>query len=130
MKVIQRLIWPSLAIVFLLLGASANAGEQAYEQKSFESAIKAGGPVAVEFSADWCPTCRAQKPVLQSLLKEESMKGLTLFVADFDKEDKLKRELRVSQQSTIVVFKQGKEVGRSTGQTRRESLEALLRLAL
>ncbi|MBX9926491.1 MAG: thioredoxin family protein [Hyphomicrobiaceae bacterium] len=129
MRSIQRILsW--LPIALLLLSHSVNAEVVPFDQKTFDSAIKSGAPVVVEFSADWCPTCRAQRPIVQSLLKGESMKALTLFVADFDREEKLKRDLRVSYQSTFVVFKSGKEVGRSTGQTRKEDIEALFKLAL
>ena len=56
----------------------------------------------------------------ESLLKEPKRKDVTLFLADFDTEKELKRQLRVSQQSTFIVFKGGKEVARSTGQTQRD----------
>ena len=41
-------------------------------------------------------------------------------MANFDTEKALKRALGVTQQSTIVVFKDGKEVARSTGDTQEE----------
>lgn len=108
----------------------ANAGEQPFEQQAFEQSLQAGKPVLVEFHADWCGTCRAQKPVVSALLKETKMKNLTLFVADFDKETQLRQTLRVAKQSTFVVFKQGREVARSTGQTDRRDLDALFSQAL
>ena len=58
------------------------------------------------------------------------MKDVTLFVADYDKEKDLKKALRVSSQSTFVVFKGGKEVARSTGQTKKEDLAATFAKAL
>jgi hypothetical protein len=58
------------------------------------------------------------------------MKDVTLFIANYDTEKDLKKALRVSQQSTFVVFKGGKEVGRSTGQTKKEDLAALFGKAL
>jgi thioredoxin 1 len=58
------------------------------------------------------------------------LKTLTLYVANFDTEKALKKSLGVTQQSTIVVFKGGKEVARSTGDTQQESLAALLRHAV
>ena len=36
----------------------------------------------------------------------------------------------MTQQATFVVFKDGKEVGRSTGQTKKEDLAALFGKAL
>jgi hypothetical protein len=41
----------------------------------------------------------------------------------------LKKSLGVTKQSTIVVFKNGKESARSTGDTQQDSLAALLRRA-
>jgi hypothetical protein len=55
---------------------------------------------------------------------------VTLFVADFDTEKALKKSLGVTKQSTIVVFKDGKESARSTGDTRRDSLAELLHHAV
>ena len=121
-----------LAMLFsaLLCAATAWAGEQPYDKAAFDKALADGRPVIVDFFADWCPTCKAQKPHVQSLLGEAKMKGVTLFIADYDKEKDLKKALRVTQQATFVVFKGGKEVGRSTGQTKREDLAALFGKAL
>jgi len=119
-----------LALIALLFAASVQAGEQPYDKTAFDKAVNEGRPVVVHFAADWCPTCKAQKPVVQSLLGEPRMKDLTLFVANYDTEKDLKKALRVSQQSTFVVFRGGKEVGRSTGQTGRAELAALFSRAL
>jgi thiol-disulfide isomerase/thioredoxin len=81
------------------------------------------------FHADWCPTCRAQAPLLKDLSQTQEFKSLTLYVANFDTEKALKRSLGVTKQSTIVVFKNGKESARSTGDTQPDSLAALLRRA-
>ena len=121
-----------LAALFsaLLCAATAWAGEQPYDKTAFDKALAEGRPVIVDFFADWCPTCKAQKPHVQSLLGEAKMKEVTLFIADYDKEKDLKGRLRVTQQATFVVFKGGKEVGRSTGQTKKEDLAALFDKAL
>jgi thioredoxin 1 len=55
---------------------------------------------------------------------------LTLYVANFDTEKALKKSLGVTNQSTIVVFKDGKERARSTGDTQRDSLAELLHRAI
>ena len=121
----------SVTLAFLMLiaafaGSQAKSAEVPYDHQAFSAAVAAGGPVAVVFHAGWCPTCRAQAPVLKQLTSEPKYKHLTLFVADFDTEMALRKEFNVSTQSTIVVFNKGHEVARSTGDTQRDSLSALL----
>lgn len=106
------------------------AAELPFDKAKFDDALAAGKPVVVDFQADWCPTCKAQKPIVQGLLKDPKYQGLTLFVANYDTEKDLKKRLAVSQQSTFVVFKAGKEVARSTGQTDKGALADLFSLAL
>ena len=118
------------AIALTLAASLASAGETAFTQAGFDKALAAGRPVVVDFQASWCPTCKAQKPIVDALLKEPKMKEVVLFAADYDTEAALKKQLRVSQQSTFVVFKGGKEVGRSTGETSKAGIAALFDKAL
>lgn len=113
-----------------VMALTAQAAEVPFSQAVFDQALKAQKSVIVDFAASWCPTCRAQKPIVQAMMAEPKMKNVTLFVADYDKEKALKRSLKVVQQSTFVVFKNGKEVARSTGQTQREELDVLFSQAL
>jgi thioredoxin 1 len=126
----RPLLIAAFTAALTLFSTFAPAAEIPFDQTQFAAARDAGKPVAVVFHADWCPTCRAQAPVLKELSQSSELKPLTLYIADFDTEKVLKQSLRVTQQSTIVVFKGGKEVARSTGATQRESLAALLRQAV
>ena len=114
----------------LALSLGTHAAEVPYTAAAFEAAVAAGKPVIVDFTASWCPTCKAQKPLVDALLAEPKRSGLTLFAADYDTEAALKQKLRVAQQSTFVVFKGGKEVGRSTGQTNKQAIAGLFDKAL
>jgi thiol-disulfide isomerase/thioredoxin len=118
------------SVTMIFVAGFALAAETPFNQAQFDSMRAAGKPVAVVFHADWCPTCRAQAPVLKDLLQTPALKPLTLYVADFDTEKALKHSFGVTQQSTIIVFKDGKEVARSTGDTQRDNLAALLRRAI
>jgi thiol-disulfide isomerase/thioredoxin len=118
------------ALMLTVIATPVFAAEIPFNQAQYNSMLAAGKPVAVVFHADWCPTCRAQAPLLKELTQTPELKGLTLFVANFDTEKALRKSLGVNQQSTVVVFKAGKESARSTGDTQQDSLRALLRHAI
>jgi thioredoxin 1 len=126
----KSVVAAALAMMITVFAAGSFAGESPFNQAEFETQRTSGKPVAVVFHADWCPTCRAQAPVLKELMQSPEFKGMTLFVANFDTEKAFKQSLGVTKQSTIVVFKDGKESARSTGDTQQQRLSALLRHAI
>ena len=115
---------------WLLASTAAMADEVPFNQAQFAQANAAGKPVAVYFHADWCPTCRVQQPIIDRLSVDPQLKAVTIFVADYDTETALEKALKVTQQSTLVIFRMGHEVGRSTGQTRESAIRATLQQAL
>ena len=126
MKTLLALVTTTL----VLLTAPAPASEAPYSAVAFERLISQGQPVVVDFHADWCPTCRAQAPIVRGLLATPELKSVTVLIANYDTELALRKSLNVSTQSTLVVFRHGKEVARSTGDTSRDGLAALLRQAI
>jgi thioredoxin 1 len=119
-----------LALILVLAMGTAGAAEAPYDQAALQKLLSSGQPVALDFYASWCPTCRAQAPLLHSITGEPAFKGLTLLVADYDREIALRKTYNVSMQSTLIVFRDGKEVARSTGDTSLAGLTRLLATAL
>jgi len=109
---------------------SASAAELPYSAAAYQQALSAGTPLIVYFHATWCPTCKAQQPIVDKLAVDPKLAGVTVLEADYDKETGLERSLKVTQQSTFVIFKGGHEVTRSTGQTDPAALRALFAQAL
>ena len=101
-----------------------------YNKATFDQSLKDGKPIAVQFHADWCPTCRRQQSSLESIYKPENLKGVTIFKADYDGETDLKKQYHVSAQSTIILFNKGKEVARTTGTTDAVELQKLIKTGL
>jgi thiol-disulfide isomerase/thioredoxin len=126
----QTLLKYVVSLCLLAVSCFCGAASVPFDQAAFDKAVAAGGPVVVQFHADWCPTCKEQAPIVQQVLADPKMKGVQMFIADFDNEKALKKQLRVSMQSTFVVFKGGKEVARSTGQTTRPAIEDTFAKAL
>ena len=101
-----------------------------YSQQAFAAAQAAGKPILLHITAPWCPTCKAQKPILSKLETLPKFKNLVVLNIDFDTSKPLLRTLHVAQQSTLIVYKGKQEVGRSTGDTNPASIEALLGKAI
>src|SRR6516225_8058347 len=96
-----------------------------FDSKAFAEAQKAGKPIFVGVHA-WCPTCKAQDPILSELMSGPKFKDLVYFVVDFDSQKDAVKSFGVRMQSTLIAFKGEKETGRSVGDTNRSSIEALL----
>ena len=76
-----------------------------YTPGAFGEAQKAGKPILVEIHADWCPTCRAQAPIISDLRKNPRLKDLVVFRVDFDGQKDVVKQFGARMQSTLIVFK-------------------------
>jgi thiol-disulfide isomerase/thioredoxin len=101
-----------------------------FDAKSFAAAQKAGKPILVAIHASWCPTCKAQKPILSELTAKPEFKDLVYFVVDFDSQKDAVKYFGARVQSTLIAFKGETETGRSAGDTERSSISALLHKTL
>jgi thioredoxin-like negative regulator of GroEL len=97
-----------------------------FTQAAFEAAQKSGKPILVEIHADWCPTCKAQEPIISQLRDDPRFKDLVVFRVDYDGQKDVVRKLNVRSQSTLIAFKGTSEAGRSVGDTNKASITALL----
>ena len=119
------------AAMTLAAGLAAASPAMAVEKIAFtpaalDAAKTAGKPILVEVSAPWCPTCKAQKQVLAKLFVEPAYKDLVVFDIDFDSQKPALKTLGVKQQSTLIVYRDGKETGRSLGDTTTGSIKTLI----
>ncbi|MFZ5567086.1 MAG: thioredoxin family protein [Pseudomonadota bacterium] len=119
----------AMLALLLSLGSAQALNIQPYSPAALQAAQQAGQPVALHFHADWCPTCRAQEKVFQSLKGDASL-PLTLLVVNYDKERELKRALKVRAQSTLIVYRGSQETRRSGGETEAAVLRDALKSAL
>lgn len=115
-----------------LLAAPAFARAQAaapsfarYDKASFDRALAAGETLVVHVHADWCPTCRAQLSAFSSI-GAAGFRNARLIRVDFDQDKAFLQQFNVRMQSTLLVFKGGREVGRLVGQTSRDAIAQTL----
>ena len=102
---------------------------QPYNQAQFDKLTAEGKPVILVVHASWCPTCKEQAPIQSELMTKPEYKDYTMFKIDFDADKPVLRKYKVTMQSTMIAFKGKTEVGRSVGDTQRDSLDALMKKA-
>jgi thioredoxin 1 len=124
----RRSILLATAVLATAVGLSpaSAASPQPFNAQAFADAQKAGKPILIAIHASWCPTCKAQAPILDQLTSDPKFKNLSYFVVDFDSQKDLVRRFGARMQSTLIAFKGDKEEGRSVGDTNRTSIAALL----
>ena len=106
------------------------ADEKPFTAEGFAAAQAAGESIVVDISAPWCPTCKAQRPILDKLENTDKFSKLRVFRVDFDSQKEVVRAFKAIRQSTLIVFKGATETGRSVGDTDPASIAALLEKAL
>jgi thioredoxin 1 len=128
----RRSLLGLIAFMAMAVGVSeVMAVEQTkFSTAALETAQKAGKPILIDITAPWCPTCKAQKPILGKLASKDKFKNFVILEVDFDSQKDAVRSLKARSQSTLIVFKGAEEVGRSVGDTNAASIEALLSRAL
>jgi len=120
-----------LTIVAALMPALSLAGPVTkYNKQALEQAQDAGKPIIVFVTASWCPNCRAQQPIVDTLTKDPAFADATLFVVDFDSDKQALRDLKVTMQSTLIAFKGKTERKRSTAVTDPDRIRELFQAAL
>lgn len=126
----MRTLVKFVTLLALLFPLFAHAVGEPYTQDKLDTLNQSGKPVLVFVHADWCPTCRAQDAVLEKLLPTTEFKHITTLKVNFDSQKSVIKAFGVRYQSTLIVFKGGKEVARVTGETDRDKIATLLRKAL
>jgi len=118
----------AVAATFAFAGPNAASAIEttAYSDAAFKAAQAAGQPILIEIHAGWCPTCKAQKPIIDKLAAEPKFKDLKIFRVDFDDMKPAVKAFSAQMQSTLIVFKGANETGRSVGDTKEASIAALL----
>lgn len=118
-------------IISTCVAVSSIAAERStFNMKAFVAAQAQGKSILVDISAPWCPTCAAQKPIIEKFAGEQKFENLKIFDVDFDSRKDVLRRFGAQSQSTLIVFKGAQETGRSVGSTDPAAIGTLLDKAL
>jgi len=82
-------------------------------------------PVLVDFSASWCPPCRAIAPTIDALA-EEFQGRLKVGMVDVDAEPELAERYGIRAMPTLLIFDRGRVVDQRLGGAPKDMLRAFL----
>lgn len=89
--------------------------------KDYREIINSAPVVLVEFYADWCPHCRRMMPVVAEV-KEKLEGQAVVFQIEIDSNQAAASEAGVESIPTFLIYKEGEEVWRNSGEMSAEDL--------
>lgn len=90
-----------------------------------EKVLKSDKPVLVDFFAIWCGPCRLAGPVLDELAEKYQGKAV-IAKLNVDEQPELAEKYQVMSIPTVLVFKDGKEIGREIGFIGKDGYEQMI----
>tara|TARA_B100001029_G_C15032747_1_gene438095 strand:+ start:930 stop:1310 length:381 start_codon:yes stop_codon:yes gene_type:complete len=105
-----------LTFIFLLLAFNANAAEKetTFNKELFKKAQTEGKIVIVSSWIKYCTSCASQMKVLNKA--KNDFKNIEYFTFDVTNQE-ISKLFNVQYQTTLLIFKNNKEVYRSIGET-------------
>lgn len=93
------------------------------KKADFDDKIKSG-VVLIDFYADWCGPCKMLTPELEELSKE--MDQVKFYKVNIDKEQELTQRFNVMAVPTILLFKDGEIVGKTSGYSPKQLMKGFI----
>jgi thioredoxin 1 len=90
--------------------------------------IESDKPVLVDFTAAWCPPCRAMNPILDQMAVDRD--DIKIVSVDVDSEQELASQWGVMGMPTFILFHNGAPIQQLVGSRPRKRLESELEQAL
>lgn len=84
------------------------------KSETFTEILNSDTPVLLDFYADWCGPCQTLSPILKEIATEMGDKVRILKI-DVDKNQAIAGQYNISGIPTMVLFKAGKQIWRTSG---------------
>ncbi len=118
-----------LTLVFCIFAFSLNAGakETTYNKIDFDKALSDGKVVVVSSWIKYCTSCASQMKVLKKA--KNDFNNIEYFAFDVTNKE-IAQFFNVQYQTTLLIFKDNKEVYRSIGETTKELIYDALKSSI
>ncbi len=115
-------------ICFVLIFSSKAIGkETTYSKELFDKALSEGKVVVVSSWINYCTSCASQMKVLNKA--KNDFENIEYFAFDVTKKE-IAQFFNVQYQTTLLIFKDNKEVYRSIGETTKELIYDALKSSI
>ncbi|MDP2275165.1 MAG: thioredoxin domain-containing protein [Archangium sp.] len=112
--------WAAAGLPLENATAPVSSGE-GLTPEAFDALIKKEKRVLVDFQTQWCTPCQKMGPIVDAL------KGVKVIKVDLDASEALAAREKVQGVPVFVLYADGKERARLSGEQTREALEALVK---
>ena len=118
-----------LTLCFLLLAFNVNAMEKetTFKKELFNKAQSEGKVVVVSSWIKYCPSCASQMKVLEKA--KNDFDNIEYFAFDVTNRE-ISDMFNVQYQTTLLIFKNNKEVYRSIGEIKKEAIYKSLKSSI
>ena len=103
----------------IIFSSNTIAKETTYNKAAFDKALSQGKIVVVSSWIKYCTSCASQMKVLNKAKNE--FENIEYFAFDVTNKE-IAKLFNVKYQTTLLIFKNNKEVYRSIGETSREEI--------
>ena len=118
-----------LTLCFILLAFNVNAMEKetTFKKELFNKAQSEGKVVVVSSWIKYCPSCASQMKVLEKA--KNDFDNIEYFAFDVTNRE-ISDMFNVQYQTTLLIFKNNKEVYRSIGEIKKEAIYKALKSSI
>ena len=111
----------------LALTSKATSKETTYDKQLFDKALSEGKVVVVSSWIKYCSSCAGQMEVLKKAKKD--FENMEYFAFDVTNKE-IAQFFNVQYQTTLLIFKDNKEIYRSIGETTKELIYDALKSSI
>ena len=123
-------------LTICIFACSANAMEKktTFDQELFNKAQSEGKVIVISSWIEYCSSCAQQMKILQTAKKECELSDIKFDNIEYFSFDVMNRDIadafNVLYQTTLLIFKDGKEVYRSIGETTEDLIYEALKASI
>jgi|GEM_PF-215764 thiol-disulfide isomerase/thioredoxin len=108
------------------VASTQQATPEPFTAARFEALQADNALILVDVAATWCPTCKAQKAVIDAFRQQHPEIGLHVLTVDFDTQKEWVKHFKAPRQSTLLVYKGSEQRWFAVAETREDTITTAL----